>query len=65
MTNNPKTKLKTITLDKATIDDLIGIVDRHINFINDNVHRNRAYLEPQRERLRALFEVLDELSTEK
>lgn len=56
---------KTIQLDKETINDLIHIVDARINFIDDHVHLNRPFLEPQRERLKELFKVLDKLSTEK
>lgn len=61
----PTSPLKTIQLDKETLNDLIQIVDARINFINDNVYLNRPFLEPQRDRLKALFRILDVLSIEK
>lgn len=63
--HEPKTHLKTIQLDKETINDLIPIIDEHIKFINDNIQHSRPFFEPQRERLKKLFEVLDKLSVEK
>ena len=53
-----------IFLDKATIDDLIPIVDNRISFLQNNKHKNPSVLEPQLKRLQELFKVLDRLSTE-